>query len=132
LTEPNNGLPGRHILIVEDELLIAWSIKAIVESLGCVVLGPVSSVNDAFELLRSNVPDAALLDVNLHGESVMPLAEECQLRKIPFALVTGYGRLRLSDSLLNAAVRVRKPFNTDDVAKALASVVRTATDQSRA
>ena len=123
MPEPNNDLVGRHILIVEDELLIAWSIKAIVESLGCAVLGPVSSVDAAFELLRNNVPDAALLDVNLQGESVMPLAEECQLRKIPFAIVTGYGRLRLSDSLLNTAVRVRKPFNKDDVANALCSVI---------
>jgi two-component SAPR family response regulator len=72
----------------------------------------------------ANIPDAALLDVNLQGESVTPLAEECQLRKIPFIVITGYGRLSLSDSLLNGAVRVRKPFNRDDVAKALTSVIR--------
>jgi two-component SAPR family response regulator len=124
LTEPYNGLVDQHILIVEDELLIAWAIKDIVESLGCAVLGPVSSVDAAFELLRNNIPAAALLDVNLQGESVMPLAEECQLRKIPFIVITGYGRLSLSDSLLNSAVRVRKPFNRDDVAKALTSVIR--------
>jgi DNA-binding NtrC family response regulator len=115
-------LSGRQILIVEDDLIIAWQIQAMVESLGCVALGPVSSIEKALGLLRANAPDAALLDVNLHGVTVLPVAQECQRRNIPFVLITGYGRLPLAEPVLNDAVRVRKPFNMADIAKALSCV----------
>lgn len=121
----DKGLAGRQILVVEDELIIAWHIQASVESLGCVVSGPVSSVDAALGLLRNstNKPDAALLDVNLQGTTVLPVAQECQLRNIPFVLITGYGRLPLDEPLLNNALRVRKPFNDADIFKALSNVI---------
>jgi two-component SAPR family response regulator len=99
-----------------------------VESLGCAVSGPVSCVAEALALLRKTTPDAALLDVNLQGATVLPVAQECQLRKIPFVLITGYGRLPLDEPLLNVAVRARKPFNNDDIAKALAVVMGSGAD----
>jgi DNA-binding NtrC family response regulator len=126
--QADNDLAGQQILIVEDELLIAWHIQAIVESLGCVVSGPVPSVDAALGLLRNNAPDAALLDVNLQGTTVLPVAQECQLRNIPFILITGYGRLPLGEALLDNAIRIRKPFNKSDVARALSTVMRSAAD----
>jgi CheY-like chemotaxis protein len=119
------SLPGKRILIVEDELIIAWQIQSAVESLGCSVSGPVSSVGAALELLRNSsvIPDAALLDVNLQGTMVLPVAQECQRRSIPFVLLTGYGRLALDEPLLNAAVRIRKPFNESEIAKGLSFVI---------
>jgi CheY-like chemotaxis protein len=123
LVQANNHLAGRKILIVEDELIIAWALQAIVESLLGAVLGPVSSIDAALALLRNTTPDAALLDVNLHGVTVLPVAQECQQRKIPFVVVTGYGRLPLDEPLLNGAVRVRKPFNENDIAKALTGIM---------
>ena len=123
--QSDNGLAGRRILIVEDELIIAWHIQATVESFGCFVSGPVSSVEAALELLRksTSAPEAALLDVNLQGTTVLPVAQECQLRNIPFVLITGYGRLPLVEPLLNNALRVRKPFNDTDIAKALTIIM---------
>jgi hypothetical protein len=59
----------------------------------------------------------------LQGATVLPVAQECQLRKIPFVVITGYGRLPLDEPLLNDAVRVRKPFNKNDIAKALATLM---------
>ena len=111
----------RRILIVEDDLIIAWQIQASVESLGCVVSGPVPSVGAALALLHNGTvgPDAALLDVNLQGKTVLPVAQECQRRNIPFVLITGYGRLPLDEPLLNGAVRIRKPFNESDIGNAL-------------
>jgi two-component SAPR family response regulator len=111
------------ILIVEDELIIAWAIQAIVEALGYTVSGPVPSVGAALNLLRNSSPNAAFLDVNLQGVTVLPVAQECQRRDIPFVLITGYGRLPLDEPLLNNAMRVRKPFNETDIAKALSSVM---------
>jgi two-component SAPR family response regulator len=121
--QAKHDLAGRQILIVEDELLIALHLQGIVETLGCVVAGPVSSVEAAIGLLRTNSPDAALLDVNLQGVTVLPVAQECQRQNIPFILVTGYGRLPLDEPLLNDAVRVRKPFNKADIANVLSKIV---------
>jgi CheY-like chemotaxis protein len=119
LVQFNDRLGGRQILIVEDEVIIAWELQGIVEALGGSVLGPVPSVPAALGLLGQQRPDAALLDVNLHGEKVTPVARECQRRKIPFAIVTAYGRLRLNEPLLESAPRIRKPFNLRDLAVAL-------------
>lgn len=123
MAQANGDLADRQILVVEDELIIAWQIQAIVESLGCAVAGPVSSVGAALALLRTTTPDAALLDVNLQGATVLPVAQECQLRNIPFVVITGYGRLPLDEPLLNGAVRVRKPFNKSDIANAVAAAM---------
>ena len=111
------------ILIVEDEFIIALHIQAIVESLGCLVSGPVSSAGAAIELLRVDALDAALLDVNLQGTTVLPVAQECRLRNIPLILITAYGQLPLDDRLLNDAIRIRKPFSRGDIVTALSSVI---------
>jgi len=102
---------GRRLLIVEDEFLIALELKRIIEELGGSVIGPVGSVESALQLLSNTTADAALLDVNLRERRVMPVAEACQAKGIPFALVTAYGRLELDQPLLQSAPRVHKPFD---------------------
>src|SRR5688572_30122844 len=91
---------GRRLLIVEDELLIALELQSILEQLGGIVVGPARSVAGALQLLSETTPDAALLDVNLGGDRVTPVAQACRERSIPFALVTGYGRLQLEEPVL--------------------------------
>ena len=99
---------GRRLLIAEDEFLIALELKRIIEELGGSVIG---SVESALQLLSNTTADAALLDVNLRERRVMPVAEACQAKGIPFALVTAYGRLELDQPLLQSAPRVHKPFD---------------------
>ena len=62
------------ILVVEDETLIAMDLQGLLEDAGYRVLGPCGSVNDALGVLNTEAPDLALLDVNLGGESVFPVA----------------------------------------------------------
>lgn len=116
-------LAGRRILIVEDELLLALDLQMIVEGLGATVVGPAASVEAALTLLRENAPHAALLDANLRGKRVTPVAEALKERGIPFAMVTGYGRLALADAILEDAPRVRKPFNPHDIRQALSELL---------
>jgi CheY-like chemotaxis protein len=113
---------GRRLLIVEDELLVALELQHIVEQLGGTVVGPAGSVEGALQLLSDTTPDAALLDANLRGERVTPVAQACGDRTIPFALVTGYGRLELEEPLLQSAPRAHKPFDRRDIQKVLAIV----------
>lgn len=113
---------GRRLLIVEDEWLIAIELQRIVELLGGTIFGPVGSVEDALQVLSNTKPDAALLDVNLREGRVLPVAEACRDRSVPFALVTGYGRLELEEPLLQSAPRVHKPFDVHDIRNVLTTL----------
>ena len=115
---------GRRLLIVEDELLVALELQHIVEQLGGTVVGPAGSVEGALQLLSDTTPDAALLDANLREDRVTPVAQACRDRSIPFALVTGYGRLELEEPLLQSAPRAHKPFDRRAIHKVLAIVLR--------
>ena len=82
------------ILVVEDEGLVAMLIEDMLDDLGCEVACSASSVAQALKWLDDGgEADAALLDVNLGGETVWPVADALAARGKPFAFTTGYGRL---------------------------------------
>ncbi len=83
---------GPRILIVEDEYLIAAEAAQRLHSLGAEVHGPVGTVAEAMDLVeRSNEKlDAALLDINLNGQMVYPVAAFLKMHNVPFAFITGY------------------------------------------
>lgn len=111
------------ILIVEDELLVAMDIEATLLDHGWEVLGPVSDVRCALDLLALEAPDAACLDMNLRGDTSAPIAEALRLRKIPFVLVTGYSDRNVSDPAFSDAPMVSKPFASENLVRALAEVL---------
>ena len=112
-------LAGRSVLVVEDEFLLADEMRTLIERLGGEVLGPVSSPDAALGLLRARAPDLALLDVNLGGDRVYPVAEALRESGIPFAFMTGYDR-RLIDARFRNVPHLEKPFS----APALLSMLR--------
>jgi PAS domain S-box-containing protein len=85
-------LPGERILIVEDEALVAMSLEDQLADLGISVAATCASVPEAMRAIESNRPQAAILDVNLRGQLVYPVADRLLDRGIPFVFVTGYGR----------------------------------------
>jgi len=103
-------LRGRTILVVEDETLIALDVARSLEEVGCKVVGPVSTVAEALSKLESNLIDAVVLDVNLHGEKSIPIMETLQAGKVPFVIVTGYSRERLP-ARLQGTPYLGKPFS---------------------
>lgn len=84
-------LEGKTILIVEDDFLLALNAQEILESLGARIVGPASRVEEALERARHDDFDTAMLDVNIRGKPVTPVAEALQARDIPFVFTTGYG-----------------------------------------
>jgi CheY-like chemotaxis protein len=85
---------GLRVLLVEDEGLVAMLIEDMLDDFGCVVAGSVGTVAQALKWLGDGgEADAALLDVNLGGEPVWPVAELLMARGVPFAFTTGYGEL---------------------------------------
>jgi DNA-binding NtrC family response regulator len=114
-------LRGRQVLIVEDEMLLAMELETLLMDVGCGVIGPVPSVARALALLDQQRPDAAVLDVNLNGETAMPVAAALNAQHVPFVLATGY-----TDALqaeLQGAPRIGKPLDHTELMRALAQVL---------
>ena len=93
----NNGhaLRGAKILVVEDEPSIAMLIEDWLDDVGAQVLGPAGSVGEALQLIDQAQLDggmsAAILDINLGGEAVLPVADRLAAVGVPFLFATGYG-----------------------------------------
>jgi CheY-like chemotaxis protein len=81
---------GKCILVAEDEYFVALVVEETLQSLGCTVLGPFSDLAEAIEAATRQQVDAAVLDINLRGEMVYPLAEYLHRQGIPFVFTTGY------------------------------------------
>lgn len=88
---PPGPLSGRRILVVEDEPLVAMLIEDLVAEGGGIVVGPASTLAAAAALIAEDRLDGALLDVNVCGREVYPLAEILARDGVPFVFVTGYG-----------------------------------------
>ncbi|HEY2132782.1 MAG TPA: response regulator [Acetobacteraceae bacterium] len=116
------GLSGHRILVVEDEVLIAMLLETALEDAGCVVVGPYSRLSEALAAAARDDFDAALLDVNLAGEKVFPVAELLAERKIPFLLLSGYGDKATPPEHADWPTH-GKPFNTDELMLVLSQMV---------
>lgn len=112
------GLAGTRVLIVEDEMLVSMLVEDILADLGCETIGPVSKIDDALNVARSEVFDIAFLDVNLAGHRVFPVADLLAERGIPFVFVSGYGDQALEPPHEGRPV-VKKPFAPDALGAAL-------------
>lgn len=105
----------QQVLVVEDELLIAMELSCLLRDLGYGVLGPAPNIEAAESLLDANQPVAAILDVNLHGVMVTPIARRLREAGVPFALVTGYAQSTFEDAALADAPRLSKPTRASDL-----------------
>jgi DNA-binding response OmpR family regulator len=117
-----SSLAGRRILLVEDELLVAMAVENVLRDEGCFIIGPFPRVEPALKVAREERLDAAILDVNLAGEGVDPIARALAERKIPFVFTTGYDR-----SMLPAKHAARptlgKPFRPAQLINALIALL---------
>ena len=118
LNQPESGL---RILLVEDESLVAMLLEDMLTDLGHQVVGPVSRIGKAMELAQSEQLGAAILDVNLNGLEVYPVAAVLAARGIPFIFATGYGKRNLP-AQFDGRPTLAKPFRQQDVCALLAQV----------
>ena len=123
MSETCARLDGLRVLIVEDELIIAMELEDLLRELGCSVVEAAPTIMRALRAAERQQPDVAVLDVNLHGEPVTPVANALREQGIPFVLVTGYGPERLPQGALQEVPCLRKPVNCQQIAGALCEVV---------
>ena len=107
-------LAGRRIFLVEDQFIIAMEMERALKQAGCVVIGPVGRLKAAMEVARTEAFDFAVLDVNLFGEWVFPVADILESRGIPLLLATGYG-LSAVPKGGRAWPVVAKPYDAEQV-----------------
>ena len=104
------AIVGNRILVVEDEPLVAMNLSKSLVELGFSVVGPYSTLAKAATAAVETEVDAALLDVNLSGQTVYPVAEILASKNVPFAFITGYGTEALPSKYANAPV-LQKPVD---------------------
>lgn len=114
---------GLRVFIVEDETLIALMLETMLEELGCVVLAVAGSVAEALRSLDGPAAqaDAAILDVNIGGEKVYPVADALGERGVPYLFATGYGREGLGE-LYPRRIVLPKPYTQGVLAQALSQL----------
>ncbi|MBV8687454.1 MAG: response regulator [Alphaproteobacteria bacterium] len=109
------------VLVVEDEMLVAMNIEDMLLDLGHEVAGIASRLAPALALAEDAAIDAAMLDVNLAGESSFPVADVLLGRGIPFFFATGYGLQGIEEPYRQHPV-LQKPFRAGDLRDALAAL----------
>jgi CheY-like chemotaxis protein len=102
-------LQGLRILIVEDDRLVAMALEDLLTDIGCEVVGPAFTLPDAVQLASESAIQGAILDVNLAGEKVYPVADILNARNCPFVFVTGYGTAGLREADRSRPV-LQKPY----------------------
>jgi PAS domain S-box-containing protein len=117
------SLKGARVLIVEDAVLLALELETGLADAGAEVIGPAYELEEAMALLDRPI-DAAVLDANLNGRSVTPVAEALAARKVPFVFATGYGDTGAAPGGFEAPV-IRKPYDVTQVAAAVAELLKT-------
>jgi two-component sensor histidine kinase/two-component SAPR family response regulator len=113
-------ISGRRILLVEDEPLVAMMMSQIIGDLGAEVIGPFGTVGEAIAASAEGL-DAAVLDINVGGELVYPLAERLAKRGTPMVFLTGYDAKSVDDRFVKASV-LTKPIDETDLANTLAGI----------
>lgn len=111
---------GVRVFLVEDETLVAMLLEDMVSDLGATVVGTASRLSGALQAVCDTAVhvDLAVLDVNLAGEEVFPVAGALQERGVPFIFSTGYGNSGLPEAWRSRPT-LQKPFTQEQVAAAL-------------
>jgi two-component sensor histidine kinase/CheY-like chemotaxis protein len=118
-SEQNTSLPeGGHILLVEDEAFVAMMMRDLIADFGFRVVGPFGTVTDALDALDRHQLVGAVLDVNLAGEKIYPVAEQLSGRGVPFVFVTGYASDAIEEKFAGVPV-LQKPVDGIALRRAL-------------
>jgi len=112
------SLTALKVLVVEDEALVSMLVEDMLTDLGCIVIGPAAEIDEALRLATTVEIDAALLDVNLGGRPIFPVADALKARGVPFAFASGYGEAGLTEAHRGATV-LQKPFREADLRRVL-------------
>jgi len=113
---------SKAFFLVEDEALIRMMLTDMIEELGHRVVAEAGTVDKAMMLAGSSAFDVAILDINLDGINIAPVADIISMRKIPFLFASGYG----SDGIppaFSARPVLRKPFQIEELERIIKTLL---------
>ena len=118
------GVPlrDRRVLLVDDESMVLMLVEDMLIELGASSVETAMGLDEAIRVAETAEIDVAVLDVNLSGRASYPVAELLRARRIPFLFATAYGSGE-HERAWSGSVTVAKPFGTQDLAKALETVL---------
>jgi len=117
------GVRKISVLLVEDEVMIRMMVADMLDELGYRIAGEAGDVDEAVRLVQATDFDIAILDVNVNGKVISPVAEALQLRGLPFIFATGYGVQGLPEKFRDCPA-LQKPFQVETLARAIEDVLR--------
>jgi DNA-binding NtrC family response regulator len=109
---------SRRVLVVEDELMIRMLLEDMLAELGYTIAVTAAHLDEALRAAQNADFDIAVLDVNLNGVPISPVADALVVRGMPFVFATGYGEAGLPD-LYRDRPTLKKPFQLDKLKDAL-------------
>jgi two-component SAPR family response regulator len=116
-------LEGARVLIVEDNFVVADSLKVLVTAYGGKVAGMVPDIERALAAAADGAVDVAILDIDLKGTSVDPLARHLGERGIGFVFLSGYGDESILPEDLRGRPRLDKPVEPERLIETLLEVL---------
>jgi CheY-like chemotaxis protein len=119
-TNPTSGdSPAtKRILVVEDELMIRMLLQDMLDELGYTIAAEAAHLDEAIEVAKTAEFDVAILDVDLNGKTITPVAEVLATRGMPFVFTTGYGEHALPDAYRNRPI-LKKPYQINGLSQIL-------------
>lgn len=115
--------PGNSVFLVEDEVMIRMMVADMLEELGYSVAAEAGDIGEAVRLAATTAFDIAILDVNVNGKVISPVAEVIRARNLPFVFATGYGAQGLPEEYRDRPT-LQKPFQMDSLAQVLETALR--------
>lgn len=120
-------LSGLRLLIVEDSMLVAMSLEDYMRSMDCREVFKAARIGEAERVVRNHTLDGALLDINLSGEAVYPLADELDRLNVPYIFMTGYGVDSIAEGYRRRPV-LTKPYDPDEMIDLIKATFATSDD----
>jgi CheY-like chemotaxis protein len=117
---------GGSVFLVEDEAMIRMMVADMLEELGFSVAAETGEINEAIKLAGSTEFDIAILDVNVNGKVISPVAELLRARNRPFIFATGYGAQGVPEDFRDRPA-LQKPFQIESLKSLLDSTLKSAT-----
>ncbi len=124
------SLKGKRVLVVEDEAILRLALQDIIGDMGCEVILSSGGLQGALQRARDLPLDLAVLDVNLAGARVDPVADLLADRGIPFIFASGYAEAGLPARHADRPL-VEKPYRSDQLQAALRCCLSGGADRVR-
>ena len=117
---------GGSVFLVEDEVMIRMMVADMLEELGYSIAAEAGDISEAIRLAQSTDFDLAILDVNVNGKVISPVADLIQARNLPFIFATGYGSSGLPEEYRDRP-SLQKPFQIETLARVIENTLKSTT-----